>query len=629
MKTNRLFIMALAVAAAVSCAKETDVPSAPSMTASAFTAEKENFEVASKAVLDGRKSKWEAGDEIAVHADGAAAVKFSTAADGEVAEFTSETSVTGSSFLLAYPYSAAKGVQDGKLLLTVPAEQVAVTGSFDPAAAISAAASADLAQPVKFKNALALLKINVPADLDKKVIKITVEAKGGESLAGDILFDVASKANTLSADGKAAVSLLAAPPMAAGDYYLAVRPCDLPSGVKVTVLLGDKSYYTRESGACEFDVNTIYNMGVIGSTGWSVTTYQYAVSTVLGDVTTTSSNAIVTGTGAAAHLRSGQDIQMAPDGNFWITTRFASANHGIWKMTPDYTLSKIAVVADDADLTDTHPWGAAFDNNGNYYFAAKGKGKVMTCSADGSVSVVSIKKADDTEFSLGNVMRVDFDDDNNMYAQYRTKLIKVADGVIVNEWALSGDTFDWFCFNEDKTKAILFGYTGVFEIDLTTTSSTLVRVAGKSTKHTNAATYTDGKIGYPQTATCQICNGAICLSDGTVVFGDAAAKSMRILIPDVYGNYTNGTVVTVLGDPWSSTAGSSAQAVNASNGVGKNGRLSSPAGLALDANGDILFVDGLQNGMVRKMTVSTVTEQCGLSGDHQDYAGTDGMTTIF
>ena len=39
MKTNRLFIMALAVAADVSCAKETDVPSAPSMTACEFTAE--------------------------------------------------------------------------------------------------------------------------------------------------------------------------------------------------------------------------------------------------------------------------------------------------------------------------------------------------------------------------------------------------------------------------------------------------------------------------------------------------------------------------------------------------------------------------------------------------------------
>lgn len=268
MKTNRIFIMALACMAAVSCAKDIDNPSAPQVSVNVFTAEKEEFEVPVKSVLQEKKTVWEADDEIAVYADGGQAVKFTAVSDGSPVEFTSETEVTGESFLLAYPHSAAKGVQeDGKLLLTIPSEQTARPGSFDPDAALSAASATDLTKAVKFKNVLALLKFNIPAEHNGKISSITIESKGGEAIAGDILLNVEDKTNEPSANGVNTVSLSGAA-MAQGLYYVAVRPCELASGIKVTALFADETVYTRESRACEFLVNTMYDMGNVAAEDW-------------------------------------------------------------------------------------------------------------------------------------------------------------------------------------------------------------------------------------------------------------------------------------------------------------------------------------------------------------------------
>ena len=417
--------------------------------------------------------------------------------------------------------------------------------------------------------------------------------------------------------------------MAAANYYVAVRPCAVATGVKVTVLLGDKTVYTRESAsAFEFEANTIYDMGVVGVTGWSMTTTEYSVATVLGSVSATSNNEIKTGTGSAARLRSAQDIDKAPDGNFWITTRFDKPNHGIWKMTPDYTLSKIAVVADDADLTGAHPWGASFDANGKYIFAAKAVAKVMTCSADGAVDVIALKNGD-ANYSVSNPMEVKFDAQGNMFVLYRKKLVKFNGYTVAKEWTLPEDYTDAFCFTADYSKVLVFGYIKVYQIDLNDPAAEVKVIAGGASKHTNASTYKDGEIGKPLTATFNTCYDAMCLADGTILFGDASAKTMRLMIPDVYGNFENATIKTILGGAWSGGAAANAQATNAKDGKGTAGLLSSPGGLTFDAQGNVLFVDGLQNGMIRKMTWTSVTENCSMNGSHQDYAGTDGMVSIF
>ena len=596
MKTNRLFIMALAVAAAVSCAKEGDVPSAPSMTASAFTAEKEVFEVPTKAVLEGKKAKWEAGDEIAVHADGAAAVKFSTATEGAAVEFTSETPVTGSSFLLAYPFSAANGVQDGKLLLTVPSEQVAVTGTFDPDAALSAAAATDLSQPVKFKNALALLKINVPSDLDKKVIKITVESNGGDALAGDILFDVMSKANTLSANGKTAVSLLAAPPMTAGDYYLAVRPCDLPSGVNVTVLLGDKSYYTRTSGACEFKANTIYNMGIIGTTGWNVTKYQYAVSTVSG----TGASGNVDGALGTATWNNPDGICFSPDGNLVVINRNANA---IRKLTTD---TYVATTLYANSTTLYAPWLGNFASDGKFYFASKGNGKIFHFDID-------TKALTEVTSGFASPMDVAFDASGNMH------IVERDNGG--NVWIYSG--------KDVATKRKLATIQGALAIDfdkagnaiVTSNTTKIYKVSADGTTEVIAGSSsgnTVGTPGMPLTAKFASLYDVEVAPDGSLVIVDSDSNDViKLLVPDAYGTYKHAYITTIVG----STEGYA-------DGIGVNAKIKNPYSICVSDDGMTMYISDLNN-RIRKVDVSLVTESCDVNGDHQDYAGTNSMTTIF
>ena len=78
MKKNRIVLMALACVAAISCAKEIETPS--TVSATSFVAEKEDFST-TKAVLNGKKVEWTAGDQIAVYGD-AGAVKFTTTSAG-------------------------------------------------------------------------------------------------------------------------------------------------------------------------------------------------------------------------------------------------------------------------------------------------------------------------------------------------------------------------------------------------------------------------------------------------------------------------------------------------------------------------------------------------------------------
>jgi hypothetical protein len=71
------------------------------------------------------------------------------------------------------------------------------------------------------------------------------------------------------------------------------------------------------------------------------------------------------------------------------------------------------------------------------------------------------------------------------------------------------------------------------------------------------------------------------------------------------------------------------EATGCVDGEGASGLMSYPNGLALDSTGAVLAIDGLYNGMVRRITATSTVEKCETSGEHQDYAGTDGMVSIF
>ena len=270
MRTNTLLLYIFLYILAVSCAKEIDDLSVLSVSINIFTAEKEEFPGQTKAVLNANKTIWQVGDEIAVYSGGDSPVKFTSIEEGSKAKFTTDQEVSGSSFLLAYPFGAARGIENGNLKLRIPKDQNATNGTFDPCAGLSAASVIDFSRSVKFKNVLALLKFNIPAWLDGSISEITVESRNGESIAGDIICNVSDRSNISDQRVSNSVSLKGTQ-MTQGYYYIAVRPGQYTSGIRVCAWSSDgKKVFVRESKACEFVANTIYDMGEIGSTNWTI-----------------------------------------------------------------------------------------------------------------------------------------------------------------------------------------------------------------------------------------------------------------------------------------------------------------------------------------------------------------------
>ena len=262
MKTKVFTLLALACIGATACVDEIGNTGLRYT----FEAGREHFEVPSKTTISaGNKTLWVAGDEVAVYADGASAVKCTAATAGENSGFNSDVQLNGSSFLMTYPYESALGIDNDNVKFRIPQSQVPTLNSFDPKAAVSVAATSDLSAKVMFKNALSLLKFTIPSYLDGKVIKINIESKNGVAIAGDVLCDPITLANEMVEEGQSHTSVYieSETGLQAGVYYIAVRPCTIEEGIKVTATLADSKTYVRGSGATTFSVNYIYNFGSV------------------------------------------------------------------------------------------------------------------------------------------------------------------------------------------------------------------------------------------------------------------------------------------------------------------------------------------------------------------------------
>lgn len=606
MKTNRIFIMALACIAAVSCVKE----NAPEQTSGlvSFVAEKETFGDQTKAVLvDGKKTEWQAGDEVAVF-DGTASHKFIAAADGARVEFTTTSTTVNanaSAYLFLYPYSetATADVAAGKVAFSVPAVQVAAKGTFDPkaAVAVASAAPADLlpGSVVKAKNVLSLLKIAVPADLDQKVIKVTVEAKGGETLAGDVVYDVAAKTNEVKAGGEASASvvLAAAPPMTEGVYYLAVRPCVVAKGIKVTVLLGDKTYYTRESSASfTFEPNHIYDLGTVGTSGWNVTSYQYVVSTVSG----LGSGGLVDGAPSVAQWSHLGGIHYAPDGSLRIIDR---GNAAIRKMTLDtYEVSTLC-----KGTPFNAPWHGAFASDGTFYIANKAAKTLVKVDANGqNPETIATGYADPID--------VDFDASGNLFVLDRNaNSIYSWTGTSASTQTKFTDMIGGLSMEFDP-KGNLIVYSNKSKLHMVTPDGTSTVIAGCGT-----AGNVDGTPGQPLTAKLNNAFDLEVAADGTIFLAEDPNAVVKMIVPDANGSYEHAYVTTIIGTGKAGFA----------DGIGTKAQLNSPYSICLSNDGKTMWIGDRANYRVRKVDVKAVTEKCGHSGSHENYGGTDGIVTIF
>ena len=130
---------AVAAFAAASCAQELENAQLPAGETVTFEASVDGAET--KAVLDGKVSKWEKGDKITIH-NGTKGYEFATTDEGVKANFSyTGTDFAGDKFMAVYPagnYTAdveAKTVNE----IVIPEKQVLVAGSYPNDAAYAVA----------------------------------------------------------------------------------------------------------------------------------------------------------------------------------------------------------------------------------------------------------------------------------------------------------------------------------------------------------------------------------------------------------------------------------------------------------------------------------------------------------
>lgn len=307
---------------------------------------------------------------------------------------------------------------------------------------------------------------------------------------------------------------------------------------------------------------------------------EYTFSVTTGDKTVSGGKFVYSGTWRIEKILSGyskvQDIVLDEDGSFWITRREGKA-FGIYKYNigdSDLTLLKSSnsnTASETDPLAASFPWGADVGSDGKLYFAAKGLGKVLTCDKDGVVENYEIN-----DLAMSNPMKVLCGEDGALYVLVRASagkgsVVKVENHQVTKTWALQNATYEFMCFSADERGIFVFPSTAgdIQLIDLV--GGSMNKVAGTGTRHSAAASYTDGEPGNPLTATVNQCEGAICASDGTIYFTDCLGKTIRTFKPDADGDYSKGTIETISGVPYDAKV------------------LPYPNGIALAADGKTLY----------------------------------------
>ena len=258
MKKIYLFLLAAAgILAVASCAREeliekSGVANAPEeVTTLSFS-----FADTKTALVDG-KTTWAEGDKIRIYtSDGSYYRDLEVPAEavGQSTFTTEAVMVKDSVYFAVYPIGACKGIEGGKVKLTLPKNP---DGRF-ASANISVAATKD--SLFKMHNVTAVLKINVSSG--DKVEMLQFISKN--DLVGD--YAVGYAGDTLNFTvSNAAKSVNVAVGGVDGDYYIPVLPGTYDKDFSVTALRGNGGYQNRKTTKENVvKRNTIFDLGAIG-----------------------------------------------------------------------------------------------------------------------------------------------------------------------------------------------------------------------------------------------------------------------------------------------------------------------------------------------------------------------------
>lgn len=259
MKTMKSIFMMAAAIAAVSCSQEIMPEGVNGNTDNTVNVELQQMTFSAtsgdevKAVLDNRNIQWQSGDAISIF-DGSGNRMFTTTDEGASATFEGLAAVTDVYYAL-YPYQenavfTASGTVNGSdfenyISMTIPTEQTATAGSFDPDAFLSIS-KVDEEGNLRFNNLLGLVQFKL-ADATN-VASVTLSGNDSEQLSGEIYAYYnaeGTQKNTYGAS-RSKVVTLKGEFVADTDYYFAVRPCAFEQGLTISVEYKDGETVTRK-----------------------------------------------------------------------------------------------------------------------------------------------------------------------------------------------------------------------------------------------------------------------------------------------------------------------------------------------------------------------------------------------
>lgn len=250
--------------------------------------------------------------------------------------------------------------------------------------------------------------------------------------------------------------------------------------------------------------------------------HEYIVSTIAGN----GKNAHADGAGTAAQFAFPEGITMDKDGNLWVTQR--GSTRAVRKIDANFNVTTVA--------TTELPWHGGFAKDGSFWFAGKDKAKVFKIGTDNSVSEVSLTGA-----TLNNPMDVKFDKDGNPWVCSRgaNEVLKLAGTTVAKKYEVPVNA----CITFDANGRVIVGsetsgYLYMIEGD------TVKQIAG--TGATSSSGNIDGTKGDPSTATIGCTCGLFAAKDGSVYFCDRTNLAVRKITPDENGDYTKGTVKTLV-----------------------------------------------------------------------------------
>lgn len=282
---------AVAAFTAASCAQELDnqVPAGETVT---FEASVDGAET--KAVLDGKVSKWEKGDKITIH-NGTKGFEFATTDEGVKANFSyTGDDFSGDKFIAVYPAGKYTADVEAKTVkANIPTYQPSRDNSFSVGSVPSVAYTEN--QSLAFKNAAALLKFTVKG---KNVKGLVFFGNNGEAVSGDVAVSlnedntvksVVAQETTITENDQTETKLITwAKVWAQTDnwcfkegttYYLSVVPQKFEKGFSVNLEIDGVGEVKVKGLETAYDLkpNTILNLGeleyvapVVDHSGWSL-----------------------------------------------------------------------------------------------------------------------------------------------------------------------------------------------------------------------------------------------------------------------------------------------------------------------------------------------------------------------